>query len=154
MGRNGVHLCLLLGFEIDTRLGRNPDQKVLSRNFPDGQVVRNLPSNAGDASWIPSGELRSHVLWGNYACTAQLERSLCSSGDLLKSESESCSVVSDSLQPHGLHNLWHSPGQNTGVGIRFLLQGTFPTQELNQGLLHCGWILYQLSYQGSPDAAK
>ena len=26
----------------------------------------------------------------------------------------------------------------------------FPTQELNWGLLHCGQILYQLSYQGSP----
>ena len=25
-----------------------------------------------------------------------------------------------------------------------------PTQRLNPGLLHCGWILYQLSHQGSP----
>ena len=25
-----------------------------------------------------------------------------------------------------------------------------PNPELNQGLLHCGWILYQLSYEGSP----
>ena len=39
--------------------------------------------------------------------------------------------------------------KNTGVGSLSLLQGTFPTQELNQGLLHCRWILYQLSYQGS-----
>ena len=31
----------------------------------------------------------------------------------------------------------------------FLLQQIFPTKELNQGLLHCRWILYQLSYQGS-----
>ena len=28
-----------------------------------------------------------------------------------------------------------------------LLQGIFPTQELNWGLLHCRHILYQLSYQ-------
>ena len=28
-----------------------------------------------------------------------------------------------------------------------LLQGIFPTQELNQGLLHCRWIIYQLNYQ-------
>ena len=31
-----------------------------------------------------------------------------------------------------------------------LLQGIFPIQGLNRGLLHCRWILYQLSYQGSP----
>ena len=36
---------------------------------------------------------------------------------------------------------------NTGVGWRSLLQRTFPTQDLNQGLLTCRWILYQLSYQ-------
>ena len=39
--------------------------------------------------------------------------------------------------------------KNTGVGSLSLLQGSLPTQELNQGLLHCRWILYQLSYQGS-----
>ena len=45
-----------------------------------------------------------------------------------------------------------SPGKpkNTGVGSLSLLQGTFPTLELNQGLLRCRQILYQLSYQGSP----
>ena len=103
--------------------------------------------------------------------------------------SESCSVVSNSLQPHGLYSPWNSPGQNTGVGKPFpspgdlpnpgidprspslqmdllpakpqgkpkntgvgslsLLQGIFPTQGSNQGLLHCRQILYQLSYQGS-----
>ena len=63
------------------------------------------------------------------------------------SESESHSVVSDSLQ---LYSPWNSLGQNTGVGSLCLLQGIFPTQELNQGLLHCGQILYQLSCQGSP----
>ena len=43
---------------------------------------------------------------------------------------------------------WNSPGQNTGVGSLSLLQWIFPTQELNQGLLHCRQILYQLSYLG------
>ena len=43
------------------------------------------------------------------------------------------------------------PGKpkNTGVGSLSLLQKIFPTQESNQGFLHCRWILYQLSYQGS-----
>ena len=40
--------------------------------------------------------------------------------------------------------------KNTGVGSLLLLQWIFPTQESNQGLLHCRQILYQLSYQESP----
>ena len=39
--------------------------------------------------------------------------------------------------------------KDTGVGSLSLLQRIFPTQESNQGLLHCWRILYQLSYQGS-----
>ena len=66
-----------------------------------------------------------------------------------KSETESLSVVSDSLRPHGLCP-WNSPGQNTGVGCHFLLQGIFPTQGSNLGLPHCRWILYQLSHKGIP----
>ena len=42
------------------------------------------------------------------------------------------------------------PGKNTGVGCHALLQGIFPTQGLNPGLPHCGWILYRLSHQGRP----
>ena len=100
------------------------------------------------------------------------------------------SVVSNSLQPHGLYparllcpwrfsrqEYWSrlpcpapldpSPGieprsptlqvdslsfeppgkpKNTGMGRLSLLQGIFLTQELNWDLLHCRWILYQLSY--------
>ena len=62
------------------------------------------------------------------------------------------SVMSDSLQPHGL---WptrpldplNSPGKNIGVGCHSLLQGIFPTQGLNPGLLHHRQILYHVSHQ-------
>ena len=46
--------------------------------------------------------------------------------------------------------LFATPCQNTGVGSLSLLQGIFPTQGSNPGLLHCRQILYQLSHQGSP----
>ena len=63
--------------------------------------------------------------------------------------------MSDSLQPLGLYPTrllcpWNFPGKNTGVGCYFLLQGIFPTQGLNPGLLHCRQMLYHLSHQGSP----
>ena len=66
------------------------------------------------------------------------------------SKSESHSVMSDSLRPHGLHTPWNSPGQNIGVGSFSLLQEIFPTQGLNPGLPHCRQVLYQLSHKGSP----
>ena len=89
--------------------------------------------------------------WGRMDTCICLAESLCCSPEtittlLISCESESRSVVSDSLQSHGLYSPWNSPGQNTGVGSLSLLQGIFPTQGLNQGLLHCRWILYQLSY--------
>ena len=64
------------------------------------------------------------------------------------------SVVSDSLRPHGLYSPWNSPGQNTGIGSLFLLQGIFRTQGSNPGLPHRRRILYQLSHKGSPVNVK
>ena len=54
--------------------------------------------------------------------------------------------MSNSLWPHGVHSPWNSPGQNTGVGSHPLLQGIFPTQGSNLGLLRCRGILYQLRW--------
>ena len=49
--------------------------------------------------------------------------------------------MSNSLQPYGLQPArllwpWDSPGKNTEVGCKALLQGIFPTQGSNPGLLH------------------
>ena len=35
--------------------------------------------------------------------------------------------------------------------LNFLLQGIFPTWELNPGFLHCRQILYWLSHEGSQE---
>ena len=64
------------------------------------------------------------------------------------------SVMSDSLRPHGWYPTrllcpCNSPGKNTGMGCHFLLQGTFLTQGLNLGLLHCRQFLYHLNHQVS-----
>ena len=68
------------------------------------------------------------------------------------------SVVSNSLQPHGLQPAWplcpqDFPGKNTGVGCYALFQGTFPTQGSNACLLslpHWQVGSLPLSHQGSP----
>ena len=72
---------------------------------------------------------------------------LCSNSH---SEVKSHSVVSDSLQPHGLYSPWNSLGQNTGVGSFSLLHGIFSIQGSNPGLPHCRRILYQFSHKVSP----
>ena len=70
-----------------------------------------------------------------------------SPGDLPSSRIE---PKSPALQADSLPAETQGKPKNTGVGSLCLLQGIFPTQESNQGLLHCRQILYQLSYQGSP----
>ena len=72
-----------------------------------------------------------------------------------------CSVLSDSLRPQGLCSLpgsllcvWNFPGQNTGAGCHFLLQGSFPTQDLPNlhllCLLHWQADSFPLGHLGSP----
>ena len=70
-----------------------------------------------------------------------------------------CLVMSDSCNPIDcqsprlsarLLHLWDSPGENTGAGCHFHLQGISLTQESNPGLLHCRQTFYWLSYEGSP----
>ena len=65
---------------------------------------------------------------------------------------QSCPTLCDPVDcsPPGSSVHGDSPGENPGVGCHALLQGIFPTQELNLGLPHCRQFLYHLSHQGSP----
>ena len=65
-----------------------------------------------------------------------------SRGSSIEARSPTLQVDSLPAEPQG-------KPKNTGMGSLSLLQQNFPTQELNWDLLHCRWILYQLSYQGS-----
>ena len=70
---------------------------------------------------------------------------------VLRLVAQLCLTLCDTMDcsPPGSSVHEDSPGKNTGVGCHALLQGILLTQESNQGLLHCRWILCQLSYQGS-----
>ena len=57
---------------------------------------------------------------------------------------------SPALWADSLHSEPPGKPKNTGVGSLYILQGIFSTQNSKRGLLHCRWILYQPSYQGSP----
>ena len=125
---------------VRTVLGdRGKPQKWHSSPFPPSQVT-----------WYP-GFINLFNSWYYFVIQSKERENLgLSVGVCLISwfESESRSVMSDSLWPHGLHSPWNSLDKNTGVGSLSLLQWIFLIQESNWGLLHCRWILYQLSYQG------
>ena len=65
---------------------------------------------------------------------------------------QSCLTLGDPMDynPPGASVHGDSPGRNTGVGYHALLQGNFPAQGSNPGLLHCRWILYCLCHHVSP----
>ena len=102
----------------------------------------------GQDSWLPlvSGQSAVGNGSGSFSIGAEPSLPVCAVG-LHNPSSESRSVVSHSLRPHGLCSPWNSPGQSPGVGSLSVLQGIFPTQGSNPSLLHGGWILYQLSHE-------
>ena len=72
----------------------------------------------------------------------------CSTSLIIESESEvaqSCPTLCDPMDTRLLRP-WDVLGKSTGVGCHFLLQGFFPTQGSNPGLLHCRQTLYHLSH--------
>ena len=64
---------------------------------------------------------------GNFGTDSKVSEPKDLGEEVLPLEGESYSVMSESLQPHGLYSPWNSPGQNTVVGSLSLLQGIFPT---------------------------
>ena len=89
---------------------------------------------------LPGGQLLPRV-------STFLEQKTTAAWDALEGESVVTQPCPTLCNPHGLWPTkllcpWDSPGKNSGVGFHALLQGIFPTQELNLGLLHFRWILY------------
>ena len=75
---------------------------------------------------------------------------VCLSSPMKWSEvAQLCPPCSDPMDCSLLLHPWDFPGKSTGVGCHFLLQGIFPTQGSNPGLLHCRQTLHRLSHQGS-----
>ena len=100
-------------------------------NSPDGHMVTccHLPPHSASVS-SPLTQflsLRKKSLVFDLSPQETLQENESSEGG---GGSESHSVMSDSLRPHGLYSPWNSPGQNTGVGSCSLLQGLFSLWEL------------------------
>ena len=97
-------------------------------------------------------------IWENlWPSPGHLPCCCCSVSKLCLGVNQVTSVVSNSLQSHGLWSSrllcpWDSPGKNPGVGCPVLLQGIFPTRD--QTCISCGSSLQAesspLSHLGSP----
>ena len=110
---------------------------------PLGRCISIVPPWKSKVSLSP---MLPEDCWGSLAINSDGYTSIGNS-KLRKVKVTQCLI----LRPHGLYSPWNSPGQNTRLGNLSLLQGIFPTQGLNPGLLHCRQILYQLSHKGSPN---
>ena len=95
-------------------------------------------------SFLYSGSLWSSLYCGVSSLCVGLYRWLVKVSWLGKLVSVFWCVELDFFSP------WNSPGKNTGLSCHFLLQGIFPTQGSNPGLLHCRQIIYHLNNKGSP----
>ena len=134
--------------------GRSPGEGIgptpVFLGFPYGSAGKESACNVGGLGLIPGLRRRPEEGKGCPLQYSGLENSKnCIVHGVTKSRTRWSnfhfhfhSVASDSLQPHGLYSPWNSPGQNTGVGSRSLLQGIFPTQGSNPGLSRCRCILY------------
>ena len=133
--------CSLFAFKLSDFIQNNSLERKSLRPWWEREWRVPPRSSFSVYSPIYNGEmiLSLHMLW------LQKVRGFLHN----RHEKWSHSVVSDSLQPHGLYSVWNFPGQNTGVGSFSLLQGIVPTQGWNPGLPHCKCILYQLSHKGS-----
>ena len=142
---------------------RSCPQCCIWKEDPLGQLVtqRNQVPPLGGPLWLPPTLVSSiisknfHPFIFSFFHLSIFFRVFIHSASIQKKvRSVSRSVMSDSLrqglQPTRLLCPWDFPGKNTGVGCHFLLQGIFPTQGSNSGLLHCRQILYHLRHQGSP----
>ena len=107
------------------------------------QSLQSCPTLCDPMDYSPSGSSYHGDSVGitGVGCHALLQGNLPNSG--IKPRSPTLQADSLTSEPSG-------KPMNIGVGSLSLLQGTFSTLELNQGLLHCRWILYQPSYQRSP----
>ena len=104
------------------------------------------PRNQTGVSCIAGGFF---TVWVNReACDYWSEQSIPPPGDF---PDPGIKPGSPALQADSLPTEPPGKPKNIGVGGLSLLQGIFLTQESNQDLLHCWQILYQLSYQGSPN---
>ena len=140
---------------------------MLQMDFPGGSDGKASAYNVGDLGSIPASGRSPTEGNGNplqYSCLenpthggawwaivhgvakSQTRPSNFTATAAAKSLQSCLTVQRYGQQPSRLLCLWDSPDKNTGVGCDFLLQGIFPTQGLNPGLLHlllCKWILYR-----------
>ena len=103
------------------------------------------PQKKGQSSWECRTKNTEKYLHQNYVTSSpQMERYVGNNAMSISVGEESSALPArpENQGSLSLLHLWDFPGKNTGVGCHFLLQGVFPTQGWNLGLLYCRQILW------------
>ena len=126
--------------------GGRPVSSSLHPAVTPGGLNTSAPNSVGFALWFPKAQAHN----SRYRF---LEPSLIKMQQNQKGGESEVAQSCPTLRPHGLWPTrllcpWGFPGKSAAVGSHSLLQGIFPTQGWNLGLLHCRQTLYHLSHQG------
>ena len=113
----------------------------------NSEKLKAFPLRSGTRQGCPLSPLLFNIVLEVLATAIREEKEV--KGIQIRKEEVKLSLSADDMIVY-IEKPWGFPGKNTGVGFHFLLQGIFPTQGLNPGLLHYRQILYRLSYKGSP----
>lgn len=127
-------LCIVFGAEEGLFIAGSSKQKGMAPYSKGGEELPELPEEFhGQRSLVDYSPWDSPGQNTGVDSLSLLQGNLPNPG--IKPRSPTLHADSLPAEPQG-------KPKNTGVGSLSVLQQIFPTQESNQGLLHCRWILY------------
>ena len=125
-------------------LGRSPGEE---NGNPLQYYCLENPMDRGAWQAAVYGVAQSRTRLSNFT-SLQQDELFCCVIIPFSSVAQLCSTLCDPIDCSLPGCPWHFPGNSTGVGCHFLLQGIFPTQGSNPGLPHCRQTLYSLEPPG------
>ena len=137
--------------KLNTQIFYNPISSGEFTCFSTFSIVHGpqseITSIENSRHWDQDSKAKKHYVFILLAVTA--EAWWCLEWSEVKSLSRVRLFATPRTVAYQAPSMGYFPAKNTGVGCHFLLQGIFPTQGSNPGLLHCRQTLYHLSHQGS-----
>ena len=112
-------------------------KNYIYKDFPGGPVAKTLPSQCRGHGFDPWSGNKDYCMLHRQGPPKKAESTPPAKKEVLAKSLQLCPTLCHPMNcsPTRLLFPWDSPGKNTGMGCRALLQGIFPTKGLNAHLL-------------------